>query len=68
MPELISQLINLFLFSLVGLLLTFIIFKSSKLLFGLDLSEEIRNGNKAAAILGAGVLLFFGLVVIGLLS
>jgi uncharacterized membrane protein YjfL (UPF0719 family) len=63
MKDFLTGLYQVFVFTFIGVGFIFLINRFSNLIFGLSLSEEIKKGNQAAAIFGAGLLLMIGLLV-----
>jgi uncharacterized membrane protein YjfL (UPF0719 family) len=52
-----------FIYVVMAIILTFLVSKLSKLLFNMDIIEEVRQDNKAAAILALGLFLMIGLII-----
>ncbi len=67
MENIFNHLLNLILANIVALLFMFITIKISKVVFGFSLGNEVKQGNKAAAFVFAGIFIMIGLVT-GLFS
>ena len=63
MNELLNQIFELFVHSCLGIILALIVVKFSLLLFNINMIEEIKKGNNAAALLCLGILLMIGLII-----
>lgn len=63
MKEFITGLWQVLLYSVIGVLFVWALTRFSQLLFGMNLSEEIRKGNKAAATFGLGIFILIGLII-----
>jgi len=63
MKDILTGIFNVFLYSALGVLFVYLINRFSLVLFNLRLAEEIKSGNKAAAIFGLGVFILVGLII-----
>ena len=67
MNEILTGVMKAFIYGIVGVFFSFALNKLSLLLFNINFSKEIKAGNKAVAILFAGLLILLGLII-GLIS
>ncbi len=67
MNDILIGILKAFIYSMVGIFISIVLNKLSLLLFNINFSKEIKAGNKAAAILFAGLLILIGLII-GLIS
>lgn len=63
MKEFVTGLWQVLLYSALGVVFVWLLTRFSRVLFGLDLAEEIKKGNKAAATFGLGIFILVGLIV-----
>ncbi len=63
MEDIFSELLNLALANALALLFAFLTIRLSQFLLGFSLAQEIKKGNKAAALVLMGVFIMLGLIV-----
>ena len=61
--EMLTAILNVIIYSLLGGLAAFATFRFSLLLFNIRLSDEIRSGNRAAGAFAMGLLIMIGLII-----
>lgn len=63
MLDLLIQLGEILLYTVFAVLIIFVLHKSSKLLFDIQLIEEVKAGNRAAAIFSLAIFIFTALLL-----
>ena len=63
MQQYLFGILQVFTYSLLGILLSWLTFKAAHFLFNISLIDEIRSGNKAAAYFSLGIFILLGLII-----
>lgn len=63
MKEFVTGLWQVLLYSSLGVGFVWLLTRFSRVLFNLDLTEEVKKGNQAAATFGLGIFILVGLLI-----